>query len=148
MSLIPLPGFLQGQLWKVATGLVGVVSIGLIAMLMASYFENRDLMHQRTVLMTSINDPKTGYIAQLSQAHTNVETLKVSLDTQRVALQAKADDANRELRVTEANLAAAQAKTKAMEVRLNKFLATGPQGATAADRIRDIDRRGLEEMVQ
>lgn len=139
---------LKAQAWKIATILAGVVSLSLVAFLIAANFENRDLMSQRQALAQSINDPKTGYIAQLSQARTNVETLKVAIDEQRKRFQAEAVKNNASLRAAEQRLAVAQAQTKDMEVRLNRFLSTAPKGDTPEEQLRDIDRRGLEEMVQ
>jgi glycosyltransferase A (GT-A) superfamily protein (DUF2064 family) len=148
MMAIALPGFLTGSLWKVATAGIGIVSLVLVSLLMSSYFENRDLLSQRTALMQTINDPVTGYVAKLAQARTNVATLTKSLDHQKKSFQALEATSNTKLKASEAQLAAAQAKTKSMEVRLNSFLATKPQGATPGARIRDIDERGLKEMVK
>lgn len=140
--------FLTGHLWKIGTIGAGIVTLVISALLMNSYFENRQLIQQKTELVKQITDPNTGFIAQLAQSRTNVETLKVQLRTQRESFQSKEAEGNARLKATEAKLTAAQVKTQAMERRLNSFLATKPQGATLQDRIRDIDARGMSEMVQ
>jgi len=146
--MIALPSFLTGNLWKLATGGAAIVGLVLSALLMSSYFENRDLMKQRTALQTSINDPVTGYVARLAQANTNVATLKHEVEVQNDAYDRLSAESKALLASKQAELAKAQAQTKAMQLRLNGFLATKPQGATLEDRVRDIDARGMAEMVQ
>lgn len=139
---------LDGQLWKVATAAAGVVSLVLIALLLAANVENRNLMKQRTELSKQINDPETGFVARLTQARTNEAQLRVAIERQRQTFQAAAEQNNARLVETERQLAAAQVQTRQMETRLRSFLSTAPQGSTAEEQISDIDSRGLEEMVQ
>jgi len=146
--MIALPAILTGNLWKLATGGAAIVGLVLSALLMTSYFENRDLMCQRTALQTSINDPQTGYVARLAQANTNVATLKHEIEIQNTAYDKLSAESKALLASKQAELAKAQAATRAMQLRLNGFLATKPQGATLEDRVRDIDARGMAEMVQ
>lgn len=134
--------------WKLATIGAGIVSVILISLLLASYFENRNLIHQRDALTAQINDPVTGYVAQLSQARTNVAQLERSIVTIRTTLQAQAAEANAKLHNTEMQLAAAQATNREMEVRLRRFLGTAPQGNNLEERIRDVDRRATEEFLK
>ena len=134
--------------WKLATGVAGILSLVLISLLMSSYFEKRDLMDQRTELTRRIDDPETGYVAQLAQARTNVETLKVALAGQNKKYQDLSKESQARLAAAEARLTAAQAQTRVMERKLNSFLATKPQGDTLDARIRDIDQRFLQEFVQ
>jgi len=143
-----LPSFFTGHLWKVATAGAGLVCLVLSAFLMSSYFENRDLMKQRTALQHSITDPKTGYVARLAQATTNVATLKHEVEVQNAAYEKLSAESKALLATKTAELAKAQAATRSMQLRLNGFLATKPQGATLEDRVRDIDARGMAEMVQ
>lgn len=137
-----------GQIWKLATIAAGVLTLVISGLLTYTYFEKEDLIEQKTELVRQITDPNTGFIAQLAQSRANVTTLKVQLETQRASFQSKEAEGNAKLKATEAKLAAAQVKTQAMERRLASFLATKPQGATLEDRIRDIDARGMAEMVQ
>lgn len=146
MSIIP--SIALGGVWKIATIGAGVITLLLGSLLTASYFENRDLMKQRGELIAQITDPKTGYVAQLSQARTNVATLTQNLDDQRHSFELKAEERERVLATTQAELEAAQKKTADMDKRLSGFLATKPKGATLEDRIRDIDSRGMSEMVK
>lgn len=143
-----LPSFLTGNLWKIATGIVGVISLGLIAALIATNFETQSLMKQRDALSAQINDPVTGYVAQLSQARTNVAQLTKAIEVEKASFQKLEKESNVRLQQTEKELAAAQVRTRDMQRRLNSFMATGPKGDTPLDRIRDIDTRGLSEMVQ
>jgi hypothetical protein len=141
-----LPGI--PNIWKIATGAAGVVSLVLISLLMTTYFENRDLLNQRTVLMKSINDPLTGYVAQLAQAHTNEETLKTTVTRQTVAYNQLSRDSQAKLAAAEAALKVQQGVTRQMEVKLHDFMATKPKGATLEDRVRDIDTRAMSELVE
>ena len=142
-----LPSFLTGKLWKVATGAAAVVAMILTVMLATSYMHSRDLSRQRDVLATRISDPVNGYVAQLAQARTNVETLKVAVAQQNAAYDKLSTESQTRLAAAQARLADAQAKTKVMERRLSGFLATAPKGATLEDRVRDIDDRAMKEFL-
>jgi len=135
-------------LWKITTIVAGIACAVLIYLLAVSGIENRGLAAARTELASRINDPKTGYVVRLAQAQTNVETLKVALDTQRTSFQTESARQNEALRASEQRLAAAQAQTRTMETKLARFLATAPQGATLDERVRDIDQRILSELDQ
>lgn len=139
--------FLSGQLWKIATGGAAVVALILSALLMWSYFENRDITKQRDVLSAQINDPTNGYIAQLAQSRTNVETLKVEVERQNAAYDKLSAESTARLANARAALAKAQAETRALERKVAGFLATKPQGATLEDRVRDIDDRAMKEFL-
>lgn len=141
-------GFVTAPLWKIGTIGAGVICAVLMFFLATSASENRELTKQRTALSDRINDPKTGYVVRLSQAATNVETLKVALETQRKSFQLKESERNLALAASERRLAIAQAETRGMEVKLSRFLATKPQGSTLEDRVRDIDARAMTELVQ
>lgn len=138
---------LTGQIWKIATGGAAVVALLLSALLLSSYFQNRDLSRQRAALAASINNPQTGYIAQLAQARTNVETLKVEVQRQNVAYDKLSAESQAALAAAQARMAKAQVETRAMERKLAGFLATAPQGATLEDRVRDIDERAMKEFL-
>lgn len=135
---------LSAPLWKITTAGVGLVCLILTALLMTSAFENRSLTKQRTELSNRINDPVTGYVVRLAQAQTNVETLKVALNTQRQSFETESAKQNAALAASEQRYAKARSETAAMQVRLNRFLATKPQGSTLEDRVRDIDARMME----
>lgn len=139
--------FLSAPLWKIATIGTGILTAILAGLLIKSYFENRELTQQRSALYAEINDPKTGYVVRLAQETTNVETLKVALDTQRRSFEVKAAERASVLANTQRQLADAQARTRTMQLKLDRFLSTKPQGATLEDRIRDIDRRALSEFL-
>lgn len=146
MSGVPKFPSITGSLWKFATIGAGVVSLILVSLLLASYFENRNLQGQNTALTAQINDPTTGYVAQLAQARTNVSQLQTTITTMRVRFQTQADENNVKLVQTERLLAAAQAQTRTMQERLNHFLSTGPQGTTTIDQYNDINDRITAEL--
>lgn len=143
-----LPSFLTGQCWKYATGAAAVVALILSSLLLASYFQNRGLETEKEKLAQLINDPKTGYIAQLAQARTNVAQLQRAVETQNAAIERLSAEGKARLAESERRLAAAQAQTKQMEKKLAGFLATKPQGDTLEDRIQDIDARAMKEFVE
>lgn len=142
-----LPSFLTGQLWKIATGGAVVVAILLSGLLVASSFENKDLMKQRNTLAAQINDPKTGFIAQLSQLRTNQAVLTQAIETQNVAYDKLSKESAARLAATRAALLVAQRETNTAERKLAGFLATKPQGVTLEARVRDIDERALKEFL-
>ena len=139
---------LTAPLWKIGTFTAGLICLILSGFLIASTLENRSLVAQRSSLSAQINDPKVGFVAQLAQANTNVETLKVALDTQRKSFETKAAQREAVLAETSRKLEVAQAASRTMQLKLDRFLATKPQGAILEDRVRDIDQRALSELVQ
>lgn len=143
-----MPFLFNCPIWKIATGIGLAICLVLSGCLVASYFENRKLTSQREALSEQINDPRTGFVVRLAQANTNVETLKTALNTQRQSFEIKAAERERVLASTARQLAVAQQATHTMQLKLDRFLATKPRGATLDERVRDIDQRGLAEMVQ
>jgi hypothetical protein len=143
-----LSNLTSGILWKIATGLAGVASLALGGMLISSNIENRAISKQRDGLTSLITDPKTGYVARLTEANTSIHTLKVSIETQNKAYASLSETSKRQLAESNRRLVLAQAQTKTMEKRLAGFMATKPQGATLEDRVRDIDSRVLTELKQ
>jgi len=139
--------FFTGHLWKIATGVAAALALSMMALLMSSYFTNRDLTAQRDVLADRINDPTTGYVAQLAQARTNVAQLEKAVAQQNEAYTRLSTQSLNRLAESRRQLAEAQAQTRVMERKLAGFLATKPQGATLEDRVRDIDARALQEFI-
>lgn len=135
-------------IWKIATGLVGFITVVLMGLLVATYFENRELMTQRDQLAVSINDPRTGYVARLAQSRTNVQTLKAEVERQSAAYVKLSAESQARLAAAERRLAIAQRATREMEARLAVFLSQPPQGATLEERVLDIDERILKELSQ
>lgn len=138
---------LSGQIWKIATGGAAVLAIILSSLLLSSYFENRDLMDQRNALSQQINDPQTGYVAQLAQSRTNVAQLKNQIEKQNEAYTQLSETSAARLAEAERRLAAAQRASAVMQKQLDGFLATAPKGTTLEDRIRDIDERAMKEFL-
>jgi hypothetical protein len=143
-----LPSFLTGQLWKIATGGAAAVALLLSSLLISTYFTNRDLTRQRDALARQIDDPKTGYVAQLAQSHTNVAQLRTSLEAQTQALDRLSKESKRSKESAQRALDIALAEKHTMEKKLAGFLSTKPQGATLEARIRDIDERAMVEFNQ
>jgi hypothetical protein len=142
-----LPDLTGGFLWKVATGLAGVATLVLGFMLISAQIENRVITKQRDQLTQQITDPKTGYVARLTQANANVAVLQTAVAEQNTKYEKLSRDSKAALAASEARLAAAQARTRTMQKKLDGFLATKPQGVTLEDRIRDIDTRAMSEFV-
>lgn len=135
------------SIWKLATGGAALLTIILSAFLLSSYFENRDLMSQRNELAKQINDPKTGFVARMAQAQTNIETLKATVESQNTAYRNLSQQSEARLASLRAEVVAAQKREQIVSQKLQQFLATKPQGATLEERIEDIDRRALSELM-
>jgi hypothetical protein len=142
-----LPSFLTGRLWKVATGAAAVIALVLTVMLATTIMQSKDLAKQRDMLASRISDPVNGYVAQLAQARTNVETLTVEVERQNAAYDKLSVESQSRLAAAQARLTEAQAATKTMERKLAGFLATGPKGTTLEARVRDIDERAMKEFL-
>ena len=134
--------------WKMATIGAGVLTLIMGGFMVSTHFQNNRLEEQIEELNASINDPKTGYVAQLVQAKTNFENVKQELEYQNRVFEEKSARDAAQLAETKRQLAAAQAATRAAERKIASFLATPPQGDTLEERILDVDRRALEEFTQ
>lgn len=133
--------------WKIATGAATAATLALAAMLVVVKIDNHNLTRLNDQLDSRINDPRTGYVAQLAQATTNVETLKVQLAEQTDAFQKKSDADAAKLHETEARLAAALLARDKIQQQVDAFLAIKPRGDSLEARVRDVDSR-LLEMLQ
>lgn len=143
-----LTSFATGQVaWKLGTIGAGIVALVLSALLLSSYFETRSLTHQRDALAVEINDPQTGFIAKLAQAHTNTAQLQAGFEHQIVVMRAAAADNARVLASTRAALAAATATARANQNRVDTLMAAPPQGNTLQARITDVDNRIMQDLT-
>lgn len=135
--------------WKIATLGAGVVAAILGFLLFTSHLENKSLVAERDRLVLRIEDPKTGFIARLTQANANVVTLQGAVKSQNEKIAAagvKAEADRQQLERLRKELALAQAETAKMQTRLNQFMATKPQGNSLSERITDIDGRILKDL--
>lgn len=143
-----LPALLKGGslLWKLGTGIAVIGSLVLTVLLMASYRETTDIRKQRDAMSIQINDPKTGYVAQLAQSRTNVVQLTTAIERQVIQFREREAENTRILESTRKQLNAAQAESRKAQAEVRAFLASPPKGNTAAERMEDIDRRILEDL--
>lgn len=141
-----LPSFLTGSLWK--AGAIGAVLVSLVIgfFLISTTMENRQIGKERDKLALSINDPKTGYIARLTQARANVAELENAIVVQNTTFKKQSEEARLSMEKLKKELAAAQRRSLEAERRLAVFMSTKPQGATLEDRVNDIDRRILKDL--
>jgi uncharacterized protein involved in exopolysaccharide biosynthesis len=140
--MFALPGFF----WKAATGAAGVLALVLATLAMTTYFENRSITKQRNELSAQINDPVNGYIAQLTRLKQDNAELHASLDDQSAEVRRLSEESQRRLDAAQAQLAAALRDQRRLEGKLAGFMATGPQGSSFEERVRDIDTRVMEEL--
>lgn len=135
--------------WKLATIGAGVVAAILGFLLISSQLENRNLNSQKAELIQRIEDPRTGYVARLTQANANVVELRTAVERQNTVIrqrEGEARAAQAELERLRGQLRQAQAQSAQAQARLREFLATGPRGASLEERVRDIDNRILEDL--
>jgi len=135
--------------WKLATIGAGVVAALLGFFLISAHLENKSLNTQKAELVDRIENPQTGYVARLAQANANVIELRTAIERQNVVIrqrEGEAREAQANLESLRAQLREAQARSADLNRRLQRFLATKPQGATLEDRVNDIDRRVLEDL--
>jgi hypothetical protein len=143
---LSIKSILGGSLWKAATIVAFLASLVVGYFLIQSGFENKQITKERDRLALTITDPKTGYIARLTQANANVVILQKAIETQNIAFTKQSEASKVELRRLTKELALAQAKSREAERRLAEFMSRKPQGATLQDRITDIDNRVLKDL--
>lgn len=133
--------------WKLATIVAGVLNLVIGGFLVTSYVENRAISNQRDALQRSITDPKTGYVARLTQAQNNVATLTEQIKQQNVAYRELSAQSAAKLADTKQRLAAAQRETARMQARIDAFMKQKIEGDTLEERVLDVDRRAVEEFL-
>lgn len=139
-------GAISAAPWKAATLGAAIVALGLGGMLVSEKLKSNHLATENKKLVERIDDPLTGYVVRLAQAHTNVETLKAELDRQNAAIQQQADADAAKLRDTESRLSEALKDRAKIQQQVNRMLATAPQGSTLQERVLDVDARLLENL--
>ena len=127
---------------------IGAIFLTLIVtfFLFKATFETRALTKERDKLSVAIGDPKTGYIARLTQARANEALLEVAIKTQNESFTKESNASKAELARLKKELQAAQVRTRVAEKRLQLFLAVKPRGATLIERVNDIDQRVLKDL--
>lgn len=142
--LSTVTGFVSGQLWKLTTAAAVVVALGFAGWLVAVKIENGHLTRTNAALSDSINNPATGYIAKLAQAHTNVATLTGALADQNAKLTAKSAKDAAALAAAQKALTNAKASVAALQKRARATLAYKPVGETSCARTADVIKNYLE----
>lgn len=135
-----------GQWWKLAFGLAALTSVVIGVLLVKSQIENRVIVADKQKLERQITDPKTGYIARLTQAQANNVVLEHSVATQNAAMKKLKDDSAAKLLETQRQLAAVQAENRDIMAKMHQFMAQKPRGATVEERVVDVDKRFLETL--
>lgn len=133
--------------WKLATIVAGVLNLVIGGFLVTSYVENREISNQRDELQRSITDPKTGYVARLTQAQNNVVTLTEKIKRQNTAYRELSAQSAAQLADTKRRLATAQRETARLQARIDVFTKQKIEGDTLEERVLDVDRRAMEEFL-
>ncbi len=137
---------LAGIKWKIFTGLAGLSFAAAAFFLLMAQMENRHLRKVNVQLEARINAPDIGYAAQLAQATTNVETLKLALDTQNVRLREQALASGTKLAELTTQIDRIRRENEKLRSDSAKILKGKPEGDTLAARVTDIDNRLLETL--
>lgn len=137
---------LTGMKWKIISGAAGIALLVAGFFLVVAQVENRYLVKKNVRLEELINDPDTGYIAQLAQANTNVETLTLAVETQNTKLRQQAEESARTLADLKATVARVQNDNARLRTASAKILNGKPRGNTLVERVTDVDNRLLETL--
>lgn len=136
----------RSNTWKIGAIVAGLGAAALAVWLVVLHFDNKHLTKANARLDSLINDPKTGYVVKLVQAHANVDTLQHSVEMQTKALKDRSDADARQLAETQAKLAAAQEQTRKADARVHDILSRPLQGKTTGDQCIDADRQLMETL--
>lgn len=140
-----IPG-IAGLPWKLATAGLAAVSIGLGVYTAVVSLDRARIEVERKSLEQQIQDPKTGYVARLAQAETNVVTARAAVDQQNATLQSKSAADAAALADLSKQVAQANAATAAANTKIDRLLKTPLAGADACARMNDADKRLLETL--
>ena len=133
-----------GQMWKFMTGGAAILSLGLSIALVVAHIQNKSLERQIETSRLRIEDPRTGLVALLAQAETNVATLHTTIKTNNETYQRRSQaDADRLAKVS-LQLEETQRDNRKRQQILDRVMILPPRGSSLEERYEDIDRRLLE----
>jgi septal ring factor EnvC (AmiA/AmiB activator) len=138
--MMGLLDFAGGQLWKIATGAAGILSVVLAGFLLSAQIENR-LLNQANAALDQRLEQKT---ADLAQSRSNVATLQATIDSQNAKIELLRKDNEAKLTEATRQLVAVQTQNRSLSARLDSFLKVKPRGSTLEQRILDVDARYME----
>jgi hypothetical protein len=135
--------FLQAQAWKLATALAGIAALGLAISLGVANFRLHEMTRARDAAISSIQDPKTGFIARLATCHDNLARANEAITQQNAAIAAEAVKAAEQAAAAKAALDAAQETIRAQQAKVAELLKP-LTGNDACKRMNEIDDRMKE----
>lgn len=106
----------------------------------------RTVTIERDLFDKQINDPVGGYVVRLTTCKANTRVLTGGIDKQNAATATSAAKAVAAKARAEAAVATAQVQSGKARREAADVLGTEPKGATACERVDDIDRRLMESL--
>jgi hypothetical protein len=132
--------------WKIGAIIAALVMVVLGGFLVKTSLDNRNLEKQKSELTRRIEDPVTGYIAQLNTARNNVVILKGAIEKQNSEFRKQSAASQAELNRLRGELKLAQAQSRAYQKRVNELMSRPIKGNNATERMEDVDKMILEDL--
>lgn len=132
--------WLEARTWQVGTSVAAAVALTLAVSLGVTVFQKRGVERDLATATSKL----TAAQADLTTCRTNTRTLELSVAEQNTQIDGLRRDTVARLAAAERAVAAANRETAAAQVRINRFMAAPVAGATACERMSDVDARFLE----
>lgn len=130
---------LDSFIWKGASALLLIIT-GALAI------EDVKLALERKELRDRIENPETGYIAQVARGEAAIEQLRVSINQQNDSINALAADRNARLAAAQQQIDQANRNSAEVERKVAVLLAPGARSQSVCDQVLAADRRLLDSL--
>lgn len=132
--------WLEARAWQVGTSVAVAVALTLAVSLGVTVFQKRGVERDLATAASKL----TAAQASLTTCRTNTRTLEADIADQNRQIDGLRRDTVARLATAERAVAAANRETAAAQARINRFMAAPVAGATACERMVDVDSRFLE----
>lgn len=132
--------WLETRAWQVGTSVAVAVALTLAVSLGVTVFQKRGVERDLAAAESKLTTAETN----LRTCRTNTRTLELSVAEQNTQIDGLRRDTVARLNAAERAVAAANRETAAAQARINRFMAAPVAGATACERVADVDARFLE----
>lgn len=132
--------WLEARAWQVGASIAVAAAVILAVSLGVTVFQKRGVERD----LATVTSKLTATQAALTTCRTNTRTLELSVAEQNTQIDGLRRDTVARIAAAERAVAAANRETAAAQVRINRFMAAPVAGATACERMNDVDARFLE----
>lgn len=135
------------MIWTILTSrmagpVAAAAALALGVALGVALFQRNDARQQRDDLQTTLTETQ----GTLAACQTNARSLMAGINAQNLRIIALGRESEARIATARQQVETANRATAAANVRIGRFLSAPPSGATACERVDDVDQRLLESL--